>query len=923
LLIYLKYLNFFLPVCYNFENPSVTITIQKSEDISMGLYKKQLALQRETIDEFESKIKKQIEKKLKYGRQNIDDTFERRYLKRFADKITQLRDKKLPKVIGRIFLDEKYRDEITTLYGEGELLDSNLKRKAKDIAPKIQESINIKKKIKDPIQKKIYKILKEKNEKLDISIEELQLKQKEYRFTLGTIMLSSGEIAWLTLKSLGGLLEKDFSDDEDRSTTQQAIINNIAEELLEHIAFRFKREGISIEEWENTTEIDIGESPFSILMELDIVEEFDKGDTSIHLKFTSDFLKNSKSIYDSMLRYIPPSYEPMIVPPTHWSTIDDGGFIKDKDSSPKYDIYIMKTTTKRDKTNLLKKADNFSPKLLKAINAIQDTKWQINRDLLGDFGEYIKHTKESNRETLKKLRRDIKAKSTEYKDQKKVIKIKRETLEELGIDKPTIKEKLSKESDELYTTKRSLQKIKKQRDKIEGEINIKEKILARAKKYSKYDDIYFVWQIDFRGRVYPIQPLLNPQGEDFAKALLRFSTQKPLGDRGEYWFKIHGANLYGEDKVSFDDRVKWVDEHTQDILDIFDYEDRFENEFLKKADKPFGFLAFAYEYREFISNPKEFKSSLPIAMDGSNNGFQHITALLRDVNGAKKVNVLPSKEQKAPNDIYKDIAQKTKELISSTREHEIGEDIDTIYDYITRDMTKKNVMTEVYGAGKDAKIGQIEEYIKSKLQEDLGWSDSQVEVISKYLQKKIEEVMKNELPSSNIYKKWMKSISKKISQQNRAIEWTTPIIGFEITQEEFILKEDKIATKYNNKKRQIQIKIPTNDISDIEQSKGIAPNFIHSLDATHLFLTILKAKESGIDSFATIHDSFGTHACDIDKLQKSIKDSFIEIYSLDILEDLRQSIKESYDIDIKPIKYQGDLESFELEKIRESLYFFS
>ncbi len=368
-------------------------------------------------------------------------------------------------------------------------------------------------------------------------------------------------------------------------------------------------------------------------------------------------------------------------------------------------------------------------------------------------------------------------------------------------------------------------------------------------------------------------------------------------------------------------------------MSIFDHSDRFESNFLQKADKPYGFLAFAYEYREFIKDPDSFRSALPIAMDGSNNGFQHITALLRDKKGALKVNVLPSKDQKTPNDIYKDVAIKTKELINNDNEYIIKKDkieikidkkyIDEIYPEINRDLTKKNVMTEVYGAGEDAKLSQIIEYLDAKLQEKLEWSEETVDNVSLYLRNKIAEAMKLELSSSDIYKKWMKEIAKNTTKQNRALRWKTPIIGLEVIQEEFETKKDKISTKYNGKKNTMQIKIPTDRIDKREQSKGIAPNFIHSLDATHLFLTVLESHKNGIDSFATIHDSFGTHACDIDILLEATKDTFIQMYGIDILASLKRDIEQEYSVSLKDIEYQESVEAFKIESVRDSLYIFS
>jgi len=798
---------------------------------------------------------------------------------------------------------------------------------AKDIAIYIRELIDekrifeLKKSTKrDRVAKRTYEILKEYTK--DIDKIDIELKQKEQIFALATILLGSGEIVWITLKSIAKLLEIDLQDEDDNSTTQQAIIKSIAEDLFEHIAFRFKQDEFILDDWENHIEIDVGVKPYELLRDYNILDEYEREGEFINLKFSEEFERETKKIYNNILKYTPPSFEPMIVPPTPWNSIDDGGFIKNKGSSPKFDLYIMKTTTKRDKENLQARKDNFSPKLLEAINILQDTSWQINSRVLKDIERDIKSKSKERRDSLIELKRVKESRYREFKEIKNRYKIKKETLKEVKLSKEKIEEKLKSTLEELKLKEHNYKKALKEISRFKSQIDIKERIVQKADRYKKYEEIFFVWQIDFRGRAYPAQPLLNPQGDDISKALLHFATKKSLGENGERWFKIHGANLYGEDKVSFDDRVKWIEDNSDKILEIFNSREIFDNDFLQKADKPYSFLAFAYEYRDFISNPKEFKSSLPIAMDGSNNGFQHVTALLRDTKGAKKVNVLSTKNQTTPNDIYKDIADKTRELIDKDGFEE-NEIVAKIYNYINRDMTKKNVMTEVYGAGRDAKVGQIEDYIRSKLQKELKFDDNQVESLSKYLQKMIEKTMKSELSSSNRYKKWMKSISNIISEQNREIRWRTPIIELEVIEEEFKTKREKISTKYNNNKTfQIQIQIPTEDIDKREQNRGIAPNFIHSLDATHLFLTILKAKERGIESFATIHDSFGTHASDIDTLLEVIKESFIDMHKLDILSRLKRQIEEDYNIELKDIKYI-DRENFDLEEIKESIYFFS
>jgi len=76
-----------------------------------------------------------------------------------------------------------------------------------------------------------------------------------------------------------------------------------------------------------------------------------------------------------------------------------------------------------------------------------------------------------------------------------------------------------------------------------------------AKKFSKYRWIWFPLSLDWRTRIYPVPVVLNPQGDDCAKALLRFGTRKPLGKDGLRWLCIHLANSIGWDKLPYDERV--------------------------------------------------------------------------------------------------------------------------------------------------------------------------------------------------------------------------------------------------------------------------------------------------------------------------------------------------------------------------------
>ena len=71
---------------------------------------------------------------------------------------------------------------------------------------------------------------------------------------------------------------------------------------------------------------------------------------------------------------------------------------------------------------------------------------------------------------------------------------------------------------------------------------------------------YFPYNVDFRGRTYPVSPYLSHIGDDLCRGLLLFGEARPLGKRGFRWLKIHLANLYGMDKLPLARREDWADE---------------------------------------------------------------------------------------------------------------------------------------------------------------------------------------------------------------------------------------------------------------------------------------------------------------------------------------------------------------------------
>ena len=62
-------------------------------------------------------------------------------------------------------------------------------------------------------------------------------------------------------------------------------------------------------------------------------------------------------------------------------------------------------------------------------------------------------------------------------------------------------------------------------------------------------------------------------------------------------------------------------------------------------------------------------------------------------------------------------------------------------------------------------------------------------------------------------------------------------------------------------------------------SRGLSPNFVHSMDAYHMRTSIRELSESIEQlSFWPVHDAFGTHACDVPEMVRVVKEKFQEMY---------------------------------------------
>lgn len=432
--------------------------------------------------------------------------------------------------------------------------------------------------------------------------------------------------------------------------------------------------------------------------------------------------------------------------------------------------------------------------------------------------------------------------------------------------------------------------------------------LALAKQMAEYRFFYMPYTLDFRGRAYSTCELLSCQGSDFDKGLIMFANPMEQTKEGLYWLKVHLANLFDQDKYSFDKRVKWVDDNWKMIQKIS--EDPYNNlqwvDDATKKNKSFQRLAAILDITR-----TDGLTQLPVQMDGACNGSQHWAAIMGDSEIALLTNVAPAD---TPQDLYQHVANQVTDICKSGSDNDWYNTFLEHWDNeIDRKVTKRPTMCDAYGLT----FYGIQKYIK--IEGHVDWLPPETRgagIVE--LSRAIQSGLNNTLTEPNKGKEYLKKICNVVSSLNQSVTYTVPS-GFKVVHYyNKIKKRRSLASLFNHK--ELTFTSFSNEVDRKSAEQGIPPNFIHSLDASHMFCTIYRMILEGIDSFSMIHDSFGCHAPNIGVMRKLIKEEFYEMHRSNLLEEFRDSVQEQLGIELPAVPLRG---SFDLSGVLESDYFFA
>ncbi|KAF3904131.1 hypothetical protein AA313_de0203044 [Arthrobotrys entomopaga] len=567
---------------------------------------------------------------------------------------------------------------------------------------------------------------------------------------------------------------------------------------------------------------------------------------------------------------------PMIAKPRPWCAWNDGGYY----FTP---CRMVRVKDSLEQTMYIKEASRQGnlDRLFAGLDVLGSTAWNINQKVF-DVVIKVWNTGEAFAEIPPATEKDVKLPDPPMPDADNTVKAAWKLLYQ-----------------ELALTR-------KNHHSQRCDVNFKLEI-ARA-FYN--EEFYFPHNVDFRGRAYAMPPHLNHIGNDLCRGLLKFSEKKPLGETGLRWLKIHLSNLCGFDKASLVAREEWTNAHLEQVFDSARDPLGGKRWWLESED-PWQTLATCMELEEALNSPDptKFESNMPVHQDGTCNGLQHYAALGGDLVGAKQVNLEPAAK---PQDVYTGVADLVNEAVAKDAEDGV-EEAKELLGHINRKVVKQTVMTNVYGVTFIGAKAQV----RNRLVEKGVFPRDRVNRLAIYLTRKIFISLQSMFTGAHLIQQWFGECAKRISRSvspsqyeslskhydgsipegcrhahtkergkaefMTSVVWTTPL-GLPVVQP--YRHEATVAVKTNLQQITIVDTSIINQVNSRRQMAAFPPNYIHSLDATHMLLSAIASKQAGL-TFAAVHDSFWTHACHVDVMSRVLRDAFVSLHSDNLVQKLR------------------------------------
>jgi len=543
-----------------------------------------------------------------------------------------------------------------------------------------------------------------------------------------------------------------------------------------------------------------------------------------------------------------PFYMPMVDVPGDWGPGRAGGYATDLVRRKS----IVKNTGRR-RTEAIDSAD--MPDVYAAVNALQRTAWEVNPDVaqvaraLWDSGRQAPGMEKAEDDPYPPMPGE--GRTGDW--------MRRRFLVRRG---------------NLYRSSRRVEAAR---------------TLWLAERMLPLGAFHYPQQLDFRGRVYPVPTFPQPQGTDFARGLLRFETGSWIALKTcpeAFW--VHGANCAGQDKLPIADRVAWILRRRQAILDVS--HDPLDCSWWQEADEPWQFLAWCLEAGELLGTGMAH-TRVPCYVDGSNNGLQILSLLLRDEVGGRSTNCRPGERR----DVYQDVADAVTRALRERDDTDSRTWLSWFEDgKVPRAAAKRSVMTLPYGCTPWSSRNYVMDWFEEEVRQGRAspWGTDpyrrQVNALADTLWDAIRSTVGRALECME----WLRAASRASVEAGSPPSWLSPT-GFPVRQSYTNFEVLGVRTKFGERVRWVQSRVAGERMNARRHVNALPPNFVHSLDAAVLCRTVARLtadKVRGVRSISTIHDSFGVPAGDVAALHGQLRLEYARLFREDLLQNLQEQL---------------------------------
>lgn len=402
-------------------------------------------------------------------------------------------------------------------------------------------------------------------------------------------------------------------------------------------------------------------------------------------------------------------------------------------------------------------------------------------------------------------------------------------------------------------------------------------VFRNALKLAKDEKFYYPYQWDFRSRVYcrsTTSP--QPQGPDYSKACIRFGEETPVDDDTPRYLAVELANHAGMDKVSFHDRIEWVNQNTRNITLVATMMEPNGDingalEFLEGMSSPWQFLCSAEEfYHCFIIGDRK-TTSIRCSVDMSCSGAGIHAGWKLDATDAEAVNVTPSD---TPQDLYMRVFKALQDVNDgSIRPDLLQTWVEQGY---ARKASKRMIMVLQYSAGIKKQLEEFDDVHKD-FPTHLQLTDEERMSLFKLWKKATSKAM-----SVDSVINWFQARVKEIHKSGKTVVLIPNATGCIQTMKYPHYETKQVMSFHNGRFTESH---PTGEADLKAWKRSITANATHMCDSAIMCI----AFQDFPHSFSTIHDASHTYASSaMTDMVTRLKRGYIEAVGLNIWDEFRK-----------------------------------